>query len=139
MSIGKDLALTHVSLLVADQEQALEFYRDVIGLEVRQDMPFAGGRWLTVGPAAQPGIEFILEHPEMVPMPELQEAARGRLASGAQGTLIFTTEDVDATFARLRDAGVTVTQEPISQPYGVRDCGFRDPWGNALRFSQLLG
>ncbi|WP_054812767.1 VOC family protein [Nocardia arizonensis] len=138
MSNGKDYTLTHVALLVADQEKALEFYRDVIGLEVRQDMPFAGGRWVTVGPAAQPGLEFILEYPEMVPVPEMAEAARARLASGAQSTLIFTTEDVEATFARLRDAGVEVTQEPISQPYGVRDCGFRDPWGNHLRFSQVL-
>ncbi|MFE7744290.1 VOC family protein [Nocardia sp. NPDC057455] len=59
--------------------------------------------------------------------------------AAAQGTLIFTTDAVDATFARLRDADVQVTQEPISQPYGVRDCGFRDPWGNHLRFSEILG
>ncbi|MET8651278.1 VOC family protein [Nocardia aurea] len=136
---GKDFVLTHVSLLVGDQQQALEFYRDVIGLEVRQDMAFGGGRWLTVGPVAQPGIEFILENPEMVPVPEMAEASRARLASGAQSTLIFTTEDVDAVFARLRDAGVAVGQEPLTQPYGVRDCGFRDPWGNHLRFSQVLG
>ncbi|MEV0710680.1 MULTISPECIES: VOC family protein [Nocardia] len=139
MSNGKDFVLTHVSLLVGDQQQALEFYRDVIGLEVRQDMAFGGGRWLTVGPVAQPGIEFILENPEMVPVPEMAEASRARLASGAQSTLIFTTEDVDAVFARLRDAGVAVGQEPLTQPYGVRDCGFRDPWGNHLRFSQVLG
>ncbi|MFD0362273.1 VOC family protein [Nocardia sp. GCM10030253] len=139
MSNGKDLALTHVALLVADQEKALEFYRDVIGLEVRQDIPFFGVRWLTVGPASQPGIEFLLEVPEMVPDEAASEAARARLASGAQGTLIFTTDAVDDTFARLRDAGVEVSQEPISQPYGVRDCGFRDPWGNHLRFSQVLG
>ncbi|MBF6467667.1 VOC family protein [Nocardia beijingensis] len=139
MSNGADLALTHIGVLVADQDKALEFYRDVIGLEVRADLPFAGGRWLTVGPAKQPGIEFILETPEMVPDEAAGAAARARLANGAQGTLIFTTDDVDATFARLRDAGVEVTQEPISQPYGVRDCGFRDPWGNHLRFSQLPG
>lgn len=139
MSNGKDFVLTHISLLVGDQQQALEFYRDVIGLEVRQDMAFGGGRWLTVGPVAQPGIEFILENPEMVPVPEMAEASRARLASGAQSTLIFTTEDVDAVFARLRDAGVAVGQEPLTQPYGVRDCGFRDPWGNHLRFSQVLG
>ncbi|WP_405180591.1 VOC family protein [Nocardia sp. NBC_01377] len=139
MSNGKDFVLTHVSLLVGDQQQALEFYRDVIGLEVRQDMAFGGGRWLTVGPVAQPGVEFILENPEMVPVPEMAEASRARLASGAQSTLIFTTEDVDAVFARLRDAGVAVGQEPLTQPYGVRDCGFRDPWGNHLRFSQVLG
>ncbi|MFE7802399.1 VOC family protein [Nocardia sp. NPDC057440] len=139
MSNGKDLALSRVAVLVADQEKALEFYRDVLGLEVRQDLPFGGVRWLTVGPASQPGIEFLLEVPDMVPDEAAAAAARARLASGAQGTLIFTTEAVDDTFARLRDAGVEVTQEPITQPYGVRDCGFRDPWGNHLRFSQLPG
>ncbi|MEU7145657.1 VOC family protein [Nocardia sp. NPDC046473] len=139
MSNGKDLALSHVAMLVGDQEQALEFYRDVLGLEVRQDMPFPGGRWLTVGPSGQPGIEFILEVPEMNPSDEARKAAQARLQNGAAGTLIFTTESADDTFARLRDAGVEVTQEPISQPYGVRDCGFRDPWGNHLRFSEVLG
>ncbi|WP_228000694.1 VOC family protein [Nocardia australiensis] len=139
MSNGKDFTLTHVALLVGDQEQALTFYRDVIGLEVRQDMPFPGGRWLTVGPVSQPGIEFILEVPEMAPVDAARAAYQGRLASGAQSTLIFTTDAVDDTFTRLRDAGVAVDQEPITQPYGVRDCGFRDPWGNHLRFSEVLG
>ncbi|MEV0252455.1 VOC family protein [Nocardia sp. NPDC050712] len=139
MSNGKDFALTHVSVLVGDQAQALEFYRDVIGLEVRQDLPFAGVRWLTVGPAAQPTIEFLLEVPAMVPDAARQQAAQARLASGAQGTLIFTTEDCDATYARLREAGAVVAQEPTTQPYGMRDCGFVDPWGNHLRFSQIVG
>ncbi|MEU8900062.1 VOC family protein [Nocardia sp. NPDC048505] len=139
MSNGKDLALTHVAVLVGDQEEALRFYRDVVGLEVRQDMPFAGVRWLTVGPAAQPSIEFLLEVPEMVPDAPRQQAARARLAGGSQSTLIFTTDDCDATFARLREAGAVVVQEPVTQPYGMRDCGFVDPWGNHLRFSQALG
>ncbi|MFE9583092.1 VOC family protein [Nocardia sp. NPDC006044] len=139
MSNGKDLALTHVALLVGDQDQALQFYRDVLGLEVRQDMPFPGGRWLTVGPADQPGLEFILEVPEMNPDAVAREAAQARLKNGAAGTLIFSVQSADDTFARLRDAGVAVTQEPITQPYGMRDCGFRDPWGNHLRFSEVLG
>lgn len=139
MSTGKDLALSHVAVLVGDQQAALEFYRDVVGLEVRADVPLGPVRWVTVGPAGQPGIEFLLESPAMVPDPEQQAEARRRLAAGAHGTLIFTTDSVDATFARLRDAGVTVTQEPADQPYGVRDCGFADPWGNFLRFSQPLG
>jgi catechol 2,3-dioxygenase-like lactoylglutathione lyase family enzyme len=100
-------------VLVGDQDKALEFYRDVIGLEVRADMPFAGGRWVTVDSAKQPVIEFIRD-PEMVPDEAVGAAARARLAGGAQGTLICTTDAVDATFARLRDAGAEVTQEPIS-------------------------
>ncbi|WP_328392450.1 VOC family protein [Nocardia sp. NBC_00416] len=139
MSTGKDLALSHVGLLVGDQQEALEFYRDVIGLEVRADMPFGPMRWVTVGPAGQPGIEFILEIPSMVPDDEQRREAERRLATGAHGTLIFTTDSADDTFTRLRDAGVRVTQEPADQPYGVRDCGFADPWGNFLRFSEPLG
>ncbi|MGV9414851.1 VOC family protein [Nocardia sp. NPDC003693] len=138
MSSGKDLALTHVSVLVGNQREALEFYRDAIGLEVRQDMPFGKARWLTLGPASQPTIEFLLEVPEMVPNDGVQQGARTRIATGAQGTLIFGTDDVDATFERLEGAGVEVAQRPITQPYGVRDCGFRDPWGNHLRFSQQM-
>ncbi|MFB7720189.1 MULTISPECIES: VOC family protein [unclassified Nocardia] len=136
--MSTDLALTHVSLLVDDQDKALEFYRDVIGLEVRQDMAFPGGRWLTVGPAAQPTIEFIIENPAMNPTPEASAAAAARLASGAQGTLIFRVEDVTALFNQLQEAGVRVDQPLIDQPYGMRDCGFLDPWGNHLRFSQVL-
>ncbi|MFG1797157.1 VOC family protein [Nocardia sp. NPDC049149] len=139
MSNGKDIALTHVAVLVGDQDKALEFYRDLLGLELRQDLEFPGGRWLTVGPAAQPGIEFLLEVPAMNPDDTLRAASEARLANGAQGMLIFTTDAVDETFARLRDAGVQVTQEPVTQPYGVRDCGFADPWGNNVRFSQVLG
>ncbi|PXX56586.1 putative glyoxalase superfamily protein PhnB [Nocardia tenerifensis] len=139
MSNGKDLALTHVGVLVGDHDQALEFYRDTLGLEVRQDMPFAGGRWLTVGPANQPGIEFVLETPAMVPDEAARALAESRLKDGAAGLLIFTVQSADDTFARLRDANVEVTQEPITQPYGVRDCGFRDPWGNHLRFSEVQG
>ncbi|MFF0635072.1 VOC family protein [Nocardia sp. NPDC004151] len=140
MTTGKDLVLTHVAVLVGDQQQALEFYRDVIGLEVRQDMPFFGDvRWLTVGPAIQPGIEFLLETPTMNPNEAAVQANRARLESRAMGTLIFVTEDVDATFKRLEAAGVPVEQPLIDQPYGMRDCGFADPWGNHLRFSQPQG
>lgn len=139
MSTGKDLALSHIALLVGDQQAALEFYRDTIGLEVRADVPLGPVRWVTVGPAGQPGFEILLEAPSMVPDQEQRAEAERRLARGAHGTLIFTTESADETFARLRDAGVRVTQEPVDQPYGVRDCGFADPWGNFLRFSQPLG
>jgi uncharacterized glyoxalase superfamily protein PhnB len=134
---AKDLALSHVMILVGDQDEALAFYRDTVGFELRMDMPFGPGlRWLSVGPVAQPGIEIVLEVPSMNPDPEGQKRYQDRLDSGAQSTLIFTTDDVDATFARLQDAGVAVEQEIIDQPYSVRDCGFRDPWGNHLRFNQ---
>jgi predicted enzyme related to lactoylglutathione lyase len=135
---ASDLSLSHVLLLVGDQDEALTFYRDVVGLEVRTDVPFAGGRWIGVGPAVQPNLEIVLETPEMNPSPDAQAAARSRFASGSMSTLIFTVDDCTATFERLRDAGADVGQEPVDQPYGVRDCAFRDPWGNHLRFSQPL-
>ncbi|NUS43530.1 MAG: VOC family protein [Mycobacteriaceae bacterium] len=138
MSNGKDLSLTHVAVLVGDQDQALEFYRDVLGLEVRQDLPFGPMRWLTVGPVSQPAIEFVLESPDMAPHEDAAKANRARLDSGSMGTLIFRTDDAEATFARLSAAGLRVDQPVTDQPYGVRDCGFLDPWGNHLRFSQPL-
>ncbi|GAB4589544.1 VOC family protein [Nocardia sp. IFM 10818] len=138
--MSNDFTLTHVSILVDDQDKAVEFYRDIIGFEVRQDMPFLPeARWLTVGPAAQPGLEILLETPAMNPSTEASAAARTRLDSRAQGTLIFSVPDVTALFERLQSAGAEVEQPLIDQPYGMRDCGFADPWGNHLRFAQPLG
>jgi predicted enzyme related to lactoylglutathione lyase len=138
VTAAADLHLSHVLLLVGDQDKALPFYRDVVGLQVRTDLPFDGGRWLSVGPASQPSLEIVLESPEMNPSPDGQAAGRARLASGSMSTLIFVVDDCTATFERLRDAGADVAQEPTDQLYGVRDCAFRDPWGNHLRFSQPL-
>jgi uncharacterized glyoxalase superfamily protein PhnB len=137
---AKDLALSHVMILVGDQEEALAFYTETIGFEVRTDMPFGPGlRWLTVGPVAQPGIEIVLEVPQMNPDPEAQKRYQARLDNRTQSTLVFDTDDVNATFARLEAAGAEVAQELIDQVYGVRDCAFYDPWGNHLRFNQPLG
>lgn len=86
MSTGKDLALSHIAPMVGDQQAAFEFYRDVIGLEVRADVPLGRVCWVTVGPAGQPGVEFILETPVMVPDPVQREETR-RLGAGAHGTL----------------------------------------------------
>jgi uncharacterized glyoxalase superfamily protein PhnB len=93
---------------------------------------------LTVGPKGQPEIEINLSDPIMGHSPEDAEMIRTLVAKGAYGSLIFLTDDVDALFERIRASGAEVTQEPIDQPYGVRDCGFRDPSGNHLRFSQTL-
>ncbi|MHB1739764.1 MAG: VOC family protein [Actinomycetes bacterium] len=133
-----DLSISHCFLLVRDQDEALAFYRDVLGLQVRTDVAFEGMRWLTVGPGSQPGLEIVLESPGMGRSPAEQEAIRALMAVGSAGTLIFATEDCDATFAQLCDAGARIMQEPTDQPYGVRDCAFRDPSGNHLRFSQPL-
>ncbi|GAT66238.1 glyoxalase/bleomycin resistance protein/dioxygenase [Planomonospora sphaerica] len=133
-----DLKLSHTFVQVHDQDQALAFYRDVLGFEVRADMPFEEYRWLAVGPASQPGLEIVLEVPEMGRGPADGEALRALLAKGSLSTLIFLTDDCDTTFGKIRASGAEVLQEPIDQPYGVRDCAFRDPSGNAVRFSQRL-
>lgn len=131
------LTLTHTFLLVPDQDKALAFYRDVLGLEVRTDAPLGPIRWLSVGPAAQPELEIVLETPEMNPTIDAA-AVRDLMAKGTMSrTIIFATDDCDATFDQLKAAGVEVTQEPIDQPYGVRDFGVRDPFGNHLRFSEM--
>jgi catechol 2,3-dioxygenase-like lactoylglutathione lyase family enzyme len=132
-----ELTVTHTFLLVHDQDIALAFYRDTLGLEVRNDVQFGGLRWLTVGSPAQPELEIGLMKPDPDYSPaEDIRAAIEVTAKGLIPGLIFATPDLDGTFEELRAKGVDVEQEPIDQPYGVRDCAFRDPSGNHLRFAQ---
>ena len=130
------LTLTHTFMTVHDQDEALAFYRDVLGLELRNDAPFETFRWLSVGPADQPEVEIVLAVPEMGRGPEDAQAMRELVAKGAAGGIIFQSPDLDATFESIRQAGAEVIQEPMDQPWGFRDCAFRDPSGNHLRFSQ---
>jgi catechol 2,3-dioxygenase-like lactoylglutathione lyase family enzyme len=132
-----ELTLSHTFLEVQDQDEALAFYRDVLGLELRNDATFEGFRWLTVGPKNQPEVEIVLS-PVGMARPADEPVLKELLAKGSLLGVIFTTDDVDATFERLRAAGAEVLQEPIDQPYGVRDCSFRDPSGNPLRFNQVV-
>ncbi|ONI89418.1 bleomycin resistance protein [Saccharothrix sp. ALI-22-I] len=129
------IKLSHTFLPVRDQDEALAFYCDVLGLEKRNDMPFDRFRWLSVGPADQPGVEIVLEDPSMGRSADDAAAVRELLAKGSLSGMIFFVDDCDAMFEKVRASGAEVMQEPIDQPYGVRDCGFRDPSGNALRFS----
>jgi len=133
-----DIKLATCFIAVDDFEKAIDFYRDVLGLEVRLDVGFEGMRWVTVGSPAQPDVAIVLEPPLADPNASAadQEAMAQLLAKGLLRGVIFSTEDVDATFERIRAAGAEVVQEPIDQPYGVRDCAFRDPAGNLLRFNQ---
>lgn len=132
------LRLSHCNLRARDLDEALTFYRDVIGLEVRNDVQFGPGRWLTVGPPDQPDIEIILEPTTVADNPDDEQTLRSLMERYVIQTLIFDTDDCDATFERVKSAGATVGQEPTNQPYGVRDCSFRDPSGNQVRFSQPL-
>ncbi|MFJ2955259.1 VOC family protein [Streptomyces sp. NBC_00669] len=133
-----DLTLSQCFIAVDDHDKALAFYRDVLGLEVRNDVGFEGMRWVTVGSPSQPGVDIVLEPPLANPnaSPADKEAMAELLAKGMLRAVIFATDDCDATFERIRVAGAEVLQEPIDQPYGVRDCAFRDPAGNMLRFHQ---
>ncbi|WP_042395470.1 VOC family protein [Streptacidiphilus carbonis] len=133
-----DLKLSHCFLAVDDHEAALVFYRDVLGLKVRNDVGFEGMRWVTLTPPSQPDLEIVLEPPHAAPgiSDDDKRAITELMAKGMFGRLVFVTEDVDATFERIEASGAEVLQEPMDQPYGVRDCAFRDPAGNVLRFNQ---
>ncbi|MQM24605.1 VOC family protein [Glycomyces albidus] len=130
--------LSQCFIAVDDHDKAIAFYRDVLGMEVRNDVGFEGMRWVTVGSPDQPDVNIVLEPP--LADPNASEADRQTmnelLAKGLLRGVIFETDDVDATFERISAAGADVLQEPMDQPYGVRDCAFRDPAGNMLRFNQ---
>ncbi|GAA2094839.1 VOC family protein [Streptomyces albiaxialis] len=133
-----DINLSTCFIAVDDHDKALAFYRDVLGMEVRNDVGFEGMRWVTLGSPAQPDVSVVLEPPLADPnaSPADRQAMAELLAKGLLRGVIFTTDDVDATFEHIRAAGGDVLQEPTDQPYGVRDCAFRDPAGNMLRFNQ---
>ncbi|MFJ2811927.1 VOC family protein [Streptomyces sp. NPDC091279] len=130
-----DLRLRTCFLAVDDHDKAIAFYRDVLGMEIRNDVGFEGMRWVTVGSPRQPDVEIVLEPPGADPdaSPADKEALSRLLAKGMLRGVIFSTPDCDALYARVRESGADVLQEPMDQPYGVRDCAFRDPAGNLLR------
>jgi catechol 2,3-dioxygenase-like lactoylglutathione lyase family enzyme len=133
-----DIALAQCFIAVDDHDKAIAFYSGVLGMEVRNDVGYEGMRWVTVGSPSQPGVDIVLEPPLADPgaSPADKEAMAELLAKGLLRGVIFRTDDVDATFERIRAAGAEVLQEPMDQFYGVRDCAFRDPAGNELRFNQ---
>ena len=135
-----DIKLSHCFVSVDDQEKALTFYRDVLGLQVLSDATFETMRWLTVGAPGQPGVEIGLFNPADAPYlsPADRQALAELTAKGSMYSVIFSTSDCDATFEHVLASGAEVMQEPVDQPYGVRDCAFRDPAGNMIRFSQYL-
>ncbi|MEU7530673.1 VOC family protein [Saccharothrix sp. NPDC042600] len=133
-----DIKVSTCFIAVDDHDKALAFYRHALGLEVRNDVSFEGMRWVSVGSPDQPDLDIVLEPAVATPNATAadRDAAAELLAKGLLRGVIFTTSDVDATFERVRAAGGEVLQEPMDQPYGVRDCAFRDPSGNMLRINQ---
>jgi len=131
-----DLSLKYTFMEVDDHEAALAFYRDTLGLEVRQDVAMEGARWLTVGPVSQPELGIVLNTAGVGRPAEDAQTIKALLAKGSLAGLVLETDDVDAAFERVRASGADVLQEPIDQPYGTRDCAFRDPSGNQVRINQ---
>jgi catechol 2,3-dioxygenase-like lactoylglutathione lyase family enzyme len=121
-----------------DPDAALTFYRDVLDFEVRNDVGFNGLRWITVGPKEQPETSIVLFPPGADPGVTEQErnTITEMMAKGTFGMILLSAPDVDGTFERLQALDAEVVQEPTDQPYGVRDCAFRDPAGNLIRIQQ---
>jgi catechol 2,3-dioxygenase-like lactoylglutathione lyase family enzyme len=132
-------SISRSQLFVLDQDQALDFYVNTLGLEVADDIDLGFMRWLTVRVPGDEGREILLERPGPPSMDEsTAEQVRELLSKGAIGGSIFmTTDDAQATFETLRDRGVDITDEPETRPYGI-DFGVRDPFGNAIRIGQMF-
>jgi len=135
------MAITiHASFLPhLDPEASLAFYRDMLGFEVRSDVGYGEMRWITVGPVDQPDTSIVLEPPAADPgvTDDERRTIAEMMAKGSYARIIVATADLDGTFARLQASGAEVVQEPIEQPYGVRDCALRDPAGNLVRINEL--
>lgn len=136
---GMDITINASFLPQNDPDAATAFYRDVLGFEVRNDVGYQGMHWITVGPADQPGTSIVLFPPEATPglTDDERRTIAEMMAKGTYATILLATRDVDETFERLQASDAEVVQEPTDQPYGVRDCAFRDPAGNLLRIQQL--
>jgi uncharacterized glyoxalase superfamily protein PhnB len=133
-----ELSISTSFLPHTDPDASLAFYRDTLGFEVRGDVGRGTMRWITVGPVGQPDTSIVLTPP--APDPGITEEERRTIAEmmakGTYATVILATPDVDATFDAIQATGAEVVQEPTDQPYGVRDCAFRDPAGNHVRINQ---
>ncbi len=122
-----------------DPEASLAFYRDTLGFEVRGDVEYGGMHWITVGPADQPGTSIVLYPPQASPgiTDDERTTITEMMAKGTFASINLATTDLDGTFARLQEGDAEVVQEPVDQPYGIRDCAFRDPAGNLIRIQEL--
>jgi uncharacterized glyoxalase superfamily protein PhnB len=122
-----------------DADAALAFYRDALGFEVRKDVGYKGMRWITVGPVGQPDTSIVLHPPGATPgvTDDERNTIAEMMAKGTYAMVILASKDLDATFEKLQASGAEVIQEPTDQPYGVRDCAFRDPAGNHVRINEV--
>ncbi len=133
-----DITIRETFLPHTDHEASLTFYRDILGFEVRNDVGYQGMHWITVGPPDQPGTSIVLYPPQATPglTDDERTTVAEMMAKGTFASLNLAAQDLDDVFARLQAADAEVVQEPTDQPYGLRDCAFRDPAGNLLRIQQ---
>ncbi|MBB4906962.1 VOC family protein [Actinophytocola algeriensis] len=133
-----DITIAQVYLPHNDAAASLAFYRDTLGFEVRQEVEYDGLHWITVGPPGQPGTSIVLHPPAADPgiTDDERKVISEMMAKGTFAGLNLATKDLDATFERLAAGDAEVVQEPTAQPWGVRDCAFRDPAGNLLRIAE---
>ena len=133
-----NITIHYAFLPHTDADAALAFYRDALGFEVRNDVGYNGMRWITVGPIGQPETAIVLQPPAADPTitDDERRTILELIAKGSYGSVTLATDDLDGLFEKLEASGAEVVQEPADQPYGVRDCAFRDPSGNLLRINQ---
>jgi catechol 2,3-dioxygenase-like lactoylglutathione lyase family enzyme len=133
-----DLTIHTTVLPHDDPDTSLAFYRDVLGFEVRSDVGQGRMRWITVGSADQPGTSILLAPPAADPgmTEDERRTIAEMMAKGTYGWILLATGDLDGTFDKVRARGAEIVQEPTDQPYGVRDCAFRDPAGNLVRIQE---
>mgnify|MGYP005758668715 CR=1 FL=1 len=133
-----DITIQYTFLPHSDPDASLAFYRDVLGFEVRNDVGYDGMRWITVGPTGQPGTSVVLHPPAADPgvTEDERRTIAEMMAKGTYASIVLATTDVDGVFEQVQASGAEVAQEPIDQPYGVRDCAFRDPAGNMVRIQE---
>ena len=134
-----DITIAHAYLPHDDPDAALAFYRDTLGFEVRNDVDYRGLRWITVGPAGQPGTSIVLHPPGADPgiTDDERRTITEMMAKGTYAGINLATRDLDGTFERLQASDADVVQEPTQQPWGVRDCAVRDPAGNLIRIQEV--
>jgi predicted enzyme related to lactoylglutathione lyase len=134
-----DITIRASFLPHSDPEASLAFYRDVLGFEVRQDVGKGTMRWITVGPPGQPDTSILLAPPVTDPgvTDEERRTITEMMAKGTYGWILLAAKDLDSTFERVQASDAEVVQEPVDQPYGIRDCAFRDPAGNLVRIQEL--
>ncbi|MFC9332848.1 VOC family protein [Arthrobacter sp. NPDC057009] len=134
-----NLTIHYTFLPHNDADASLAFYRDTLGFELRNDVGYGGMRWLTMGPPDQPGTSVVLEPPAADPgiTEDERRIITEMMAKGTYARLVLGTPDLDGTFDKVQASGAEVVQEPTDQPYGVRDCAFRDPAGNLIRINEV--